>query len=498
MSYVDLISTDPRQVQASDKTPPPVPSSRSESRVLQLFAGRQSVKSSKSVFFDMSWKETSPGHFQRPLDSGELYFREIGEQGATQGREPRAVVACARFGHDISTHDAELALRHAWKTLRFLQPQLAAYMQGNSIHYEVLQPSELECWMRETFLVERVLTSDELLASSRRSSLPTLYYLPTTSEVLFCSPHWRIDAIGAISLINILFKSVAEPSPISFGNEVKNLSPGRDEAAGLSQDVSQEADDAATSLLMDYVSNLPSLGLPIELVNEFFGAPARIESRLSPAATASVVAACKKTSRTVTTAIHAALIIALQGLSCVSSERYTSWGTFSYRPYVDPKYANPSANPVAVMLCTLPISFIPSDFDETASLLQPFYRQLQNPFNSAALHSMLAPYSGKLAAMINQPLPRGVPQPTEPLVGSIGVLDRYLDGKYGQGAVEIKSFWLGEVVMTRQPLFYVWTWHGRMTFSMCYNEQFYTAKFMASFIERVMDGLLEALGVQRQ
>ena len=274
------------------------------------------------------------------------------------------------------------------------------------------------------------------------------------------------------------------PSPISFGNEAKNLSPGRDEAAGFPQDVSQEADDAATSLLMEYASNLPSLGLPIELVNEISGAPARIESIISPAATTSVVAACKETGRTVTTAVHAALVIALQRLSSPSSstERYTSWGTFNYRPYVDPTYANPAVNPVAVTLCGLPISFVPSDFDETASLLQPFYRQLQNPFNSAALHPMLVPYGGKCAAMINQPHPCGVPQPTEPLVDSIGVVDRYLDGKYGQGAVEIKSFWLGGVVLTRQPLFYVWTWHGRMAFSMCYNKHFYTAGFMTLFV----------------
>ena len=64
--------------------------------------------------------------------------------------------------------------------------------------------------------------------------------------------------------------------------------------------------------------------------------------------------------------------------------------------------------------------------------------------------------------------------------------------------IEIKSFWLGGVLMTRQPLFYAWTSRGRMAFSMCYNEHFYAAKFMPSFVERVVDGLLEALGVQRQ
>ena len=447
----------------------------------------------------MSWKETSPGHFERPLNSIELFLRTVGEQGATHSKEHWAVRACAKFNYDRSTHDAEVALKHAWKTLRFLQPQMAAYMQRDSIHYEVAQPAELESWMRETFLVETLLTSDELLASSRRSSLPTLHYLPHTSEVLFCSSHWRIDAIGAVSLINLLFKSVAEPSPISFGDEGNNLSPGRDEAAGFPQDVSQEADDAATSLLMEYTSNLPSLGLPVELVNEIFGLPARIETILSPAATASVVAACQKSGRTVTTAVHAAMIVALQELSSTSpsTERYTSWGTFNYRPYVDPSYANPAVDPVAVMLCRLPISFIASDFDENASLLEPFYKQLQNPFNSAALHAMLAPYSLKCAAMINQPLPRGMPQPTEPLLDSIGILDRYLDGKYGQGAVEITNFWVGGVVLTRQPLFNVWTWHGKMVFSMCYNEHFYTAGFLRSFVERVVDMLPEVLDIQR-
>lgn len=294
----------------------------------------------------MSWKETLPGHFQRPLNSIELFFKSIGEKGATYKKEHWAVRAYAKFSHDLSAYDAEAALKHAWKTLRYLQPQIAAYLQEDSIHYHVPQNAGLESWMAETFLVETVLTIDELLASPRPSSLPTLHYLPKSSEVLFCSSHWRIDAIGATSLIDILFKSLAEPSPISFGDEGKNLSPGRDEAAEFPQDVSQEDEDAATSLLMEYATNLPSLGLPIQLVNEISGATRRIESRLPPATTTSVVAACKAYGVTVTTAVHAAMVVALQELSSDSSsaERYTSWGTFNYRPYINPPY-RPSRTP---------------------------------------------------------------------------------------------------------------------------------------------------------
>ena len=445
----------------------------------------------------MSWKETLPGHFQRPLDSIERLFKSIGEKGATYKKEHCAVRAYAKFSHDLSPHVAEAALKHAWKTLRYLQPQIAAYLQEDSIHYDIPQIAGLESWMVETFLVETVLTVDELLASRRPSSLPTLHYLPKTSELLFCSSHWRIDVIGATSLINLLFKSLADPSLVSFGHEGKNLSPGRDEAAEFTRDVSQEDEDAATSLLLEYATNLPSLGLPIQLVNEISGATRRIESRLPSASTTSVVAACKAYGITVTTAVHAAMVVALQELNSDSSsaEKYTSWGTFNYRPYVNPDYADPVAHPVAVILCGLPISFITSHFHENASSLQSFYKQLRNPFNSAALHAMLAPYTLKCDTMIKQPLPRGMPQPTEPLVHSVGILDRYLDGKYGQGEVEITDFWLGGMVLTRQPLFYVWTWQGKMTISMCYNEQYYTAEFMSSFVERVLRVLLRELGI---
>lgn len=447
---------------------------------------------------NMSWKEKFPGHFERPLNSIEHSLRNIGKRDGTFNREQWAVRACAKFRHASSAADTKSALKYAWRTLRYLQPQIAAYLQGDCMVYDAPQTASLESWMEETFLVETVLNIDELLASPRPSSLPTLYYLPKSSQVLFCSQLWRIDAIGATSLLNLLFKYVAEPFQMPFGNESRNLSPGRDEAAQLPQNISQEEDNAATSLLMEYSTNLPSLGLPVELVNEVAGDFCRVQVSLSAATTSSVISACKAKDFTVTTAVHAALIVALQEISsCTSSrERYTSWGIFNYRPYVDPDDTNPVTNPVTVMLRGLPISFTTSDFDENASALKPFYAQLQNPFNNAALLTILTPYTKKQAAMINQPLPPGVPQPTEPLMVSVGILDRYLPGKHGHGAVEVTDFWLGTVVLTRQPMFYVWTWEGKMTLSMCYNEKFYTRRFMRSFIGKVVRILREELAIK--
>ena len=444
---------------------------------------------------DTAWNETFPGHFERPLNSVELFFRDVGKRGESSTKEQWAVRAYAKFRFTSTSAEIETALKHAWRTLRYLQPQMAADMQGDCMVYDAPQAASQGSWMDET-----VLTVDELLSSPRPSRLPTLHYLPETSEVLLCASHWRIDAIGATSLMNLLFQFLAESPHVSFRDESRNLSPGRDEAAKLPQNVSQEEDNAATSLLTEYATNLPSLDLPIELVNEVAGACCRIETRLPLAITTLVIATCKAKHMTVTTAIHAAMIVALQEMSSCSSssERYTSWGTFNYRPYLDPAYTKPAQNPVAVMLCGLPISFTTSNFHENASALKPFYAQLQDPFHSAALHTILAPYTRKCAAMSNQPLPPGIPQPTEPLMDSVGILDRYLQGTYGNGAVELTDFWLGGVVLTRQPLFYVWTWRGKMTLSMCFNERFYTAKFMQLFIERVVKILLQELAIEHQ
>ena len=365
--------------------------------------------------------------------------------------------------------------------------------------YDAPQDNDLGSWMAETFLVERALTVDELLVSSRRSLLPTLYYLPKSSEILLCSSNWRIDAIGATSVLNLLFKFLVEPSDMSFSDESKNLSPGRDEAASLPQDPSQEDDNAATSLLMDYSTNQPSLGLPIELVNEVSGAFCRMETTLQQVTTASITAACKERDLTVTTAVHAALIVALQqASSCTSSgERYTGWGSFNYRPYLDPEYTDPAMNPFTVMLCGLPISFITSSFHENASALKSFYAQLRDPFNNASLRAILEPYTKKQLEMMNHPPPPGVPRPNDPLMVSVGNLDPYLHRTYGQqGTVEVTKFWLGAVILTRQPMFYVWTWQGKMRLCMCYNDKFYTKRFMRSFVDRVLGILFEELAVE--
>ncbi|MCJ1454840.1 hypothetical protein MMC28_005193 [Mycoblastus sanguinarius] len=443
----------------------------------------------------MSWQKKSPGHFERPLDSIELFYKTVAEAITTSTREHWTVSVSARFRLNSSAGDAESALQHAWRTIRHDHPQIASFARGDVTTYETPNPKALDAWLAKTFLIEPTATADDLLASSQPSLLPTLYYLPRTSQIVIRSSHWRIDGIGAICLLNNFFAALAQPRRVEFSTEGegKNLSPGLDEAANFSTDVSDEDDQAATDLFMQYANNLPSISLPIFSADRNPGATRRSELTLPPATTGAVVSACRDRGFTVSTALHAALIVATTQLASddPSAKNYTSWGTFDLRPYLRSLENHFHAHPVSVYALGLPLTVTPSSFSVLAPKLRSFYKQLslKNP-----LPTFLASYVRKVTAMVSQTTPADTPVPAPPVLINVGVADRYISHIYGS-AVDVEYFWLATEVLTRQLTLYVWTWRDRMSFSICYNEGFYTAEFVEGFLQRVKSVLLDELSV---
>lgn len=47
-----------------------------------------------------------------------------------------------------------------------------------------------------------------------------------------------------------------------------------------------------------------------------------------------------------------------------------------------------------------------------------------------------------------------------------------------------------------QPLFYVWTWQGDVTFSVCYNENYYRESSIEQLILEVQNVLTEGLEIR--
>ena len=103
------------------------------------------------------------------------------------------------------------------------------------------------------------------------------------------------------------------------------------------------------------------------------------------------------------------------------------------------------------------------------------------------------PYTNMVAEAAGQSRPSELPAPSEPMLSSIGVLDRYIQPSYGK--VAVRDFWVGVETVMPQLVCHLWTWQGRMRFCASYNETFYVESFVQDFLRRVMDIVKMELGV---
>ena len=453
-----------------------------------------------------SWKETSPGRFERPFDSIERFFLALARGSFALNKEHWAVSFFAQFDLKASQQDTESALRHAWKTIRYDHPQLACIASEETKIYVVPDQLTLDAWLDETFIVAPPLsTKEDLMASFRPSTMASLHYLPHTSEIVIHTSHWRIDFIGAISLLQNLFKAVANPRQFQFGDEAANLSPSRDQAAKYSSldhlDPSvqvKQREEAATDLAMQLLGNLPSIGLPAQNLNRTPGGTRRSELVLDISTTSAIVIASKKRGFTVTTALHAALIVALEEVAPPTPStlsKYATFGIFNVRPLLSPTSNDASIHPAAVHILGLPLVLQLSTYADLALQLKQYYKQPLPPSaNSHIEKDIIVPYTCKMADIVGQARPEDLPASREPLLSSVGILDGYLKPKYGD--IAVKNFGVVVEMTTPQIVCYLWTWQGKMTLSASYNETFYDQVFVHKYLERVIDILKTELAIQ--
>ena len=107
-----------------------------------------------------------------------------------------------------------------------------------------------------------------------------------------------------------------------------------------------------------------------------------------------------------------------------------------------------------------------------------------------SLFAFLNCYVRKVCALFTEPPPPDTIPPTEPALNSLGIIDRFLDAKHGDG-IEVVDFWIGVEMITRQFMCYVWTWHGKIRLSACYNQAFYETAFVEEFLSAVKDTLIQ-------
>lgn len=445
----------------------------------------------------MPWTEISTGHFQRAIGENEILLKIIGDAGHALGHEHWAINADAAI-EPKPTRDQVKRFEKAWKTLRFHHPSIAAVASESHINYEVPDAKSLNAWAAETFVVHEDGALENIAAEMKPSPLASLHIFPKTGEILLHTTHWRTDGIGVLHLLNELFKLAAsrdlqEPASLAWGQEISRLAPSIEEAANVPTESNDKIKAEAAKWISTFSEVPGAVGIECSASPDTPPAGTRaIRSTLSEATTDAIVKACKSRTISVTSAVHAALASTNWAFAAEDekSKHYTSTIRFTLRPYLPepfrgPKYA--SGLYTSAYMHTIPVG---RSFEENSQEINGLYRKgLNSDFLEA--HRQYALYFGDMI----RNAPADAPPPRDVDISSLGVIDRMVQPNHGD--FEVTGVNVGIELLTRQMEVLLWTFRGKLTFNLVYNEAFYEARTAVAFLEHLKQTLMQELDVHK-
>ena len=389
----------------------------------------------------------------------------------------------------------EAALRKSWKALRFLYPNLSIIPEGFTKLYLVPDSQNVEEWATQTFFVELAKTADQIVANYTPRDLPSLHYLPASSELLFMSSHWRIDGVGTCMLLDRFFRILANPpdlESISWAAEARNLSPSMEDAVGPAEPTTPAMEEYARVAIEKFHrtalnnSDIPYKGGPSTLP----GASTRSAVMFSKKSTSSFVSACKAARISVTAAIHAALAETVFSLAAEDQTKdYTTVMSVDLRKYLQPQYRSAAHACQTYVSSIAPTVLRKSTFKERTAALMLEYSGWHTDDHMRSLRLL---YKYHAEAFLNRKGPPPTP-PSGVLLSSLGVVEQYITGDY-DGAVQVEKFNFGVTMMTRQMLLYPWSFQGHLHFSVNYNEAYYDARVAQEVLTKLQNVLEKELG----
>ncbi|RDK38751.1 hypothetical protein M752DRAFT_329382 [Aspergillus phoenicis ATCC 13157] len=447
----------------------------------------------------MSWTEVSPNRYERPFDSIETFYRAVAAAGAPLNKE-HYLITCTL---QLSPLPPATAVEQAWKALRHVYPQLAAEPEPDSngsdrfVYKAITSTTQLDSWAKETFHVDIDRTANDLYEQLTPSPRVHLYYLPSTSEVVFRTPHWRIDGIGLHHMQSAFLQLLADGTvhPID-GTEPSRLCPAVDQAIADSDLPKAIPLDEATATASSNKELQPcltqtengNLMLPT-LPNVLPSTPKRILRHIDSATTARLLDACSAHKITITAATHAAL--ALTGLQfALHPEKkpdYVGFNPLDLRRYL-PEPWNGSAAAVSLYHTGLPfrIPLYPAQVEkreEFIRLAQEFTSLYKRNLAKEApqnLFDFLPTYVGRVMQVLGAAPPDPLLAPAHPELSSMGRVNQLLktevEGK--EWTVKVEEWWVAIEVINRLLLTQVWTFNKELVLSVHWNEAFYERSFV--------------------
>ena len=409
----------------------------------------------------------------------------------------------------IQVHDKDFgltikSLRNAWKSLAVDFPGLTVRPVQFTKQYQDLDEAILESWADETLHWDPSRQVDEIIQDAPPSDLPSLHFLPQSSEIVFLSQHWRTDALGCCVILDRLIDHLgAKQVPAELSRTARpQLSPCLETAAGASFDVDEEIQTYALETIEAFHAQAVRSG----------GLPYRGDDTLPPGNTRHrelifsiddtdhIAQACRSQDFTVSAAIHTALARAYFSFTDVEEQKqkgYTTVMAVNARPHLQSPYDQPShacQSYVASITPTVPYN---ADFATTA---QDLTHQYKTWCNDKLLKSLCWAYKyhlEKLTKPRRAPTGADAPPPKPPsgvTLSSLGIVEKHLRSEHG--SVSVAKFRFGVSMMTRQTLLYAWTFRGELTLSLDYNEAYYSEEMAQEVLDKVRGHLVAGLELE--
>lgn len=470
----------------------------------------------------MEWKESPEGTWRKDLGGAEKIYRFTSTIFLATGHEHWGLyTACqVKFNAYISSDEVIVALRNAWKALRFEFPALTlipddyeAVYPGLSKEMKVAAQDAVDDWAQKTFRVDPLLTVEEILADYNLHDLPELIWLPATSQVVLLVSHWRCDGLGTCMLLNRLFQLVSTkasgivPDDWTVEKDLAKISPSIEDAAGAPMVSNPEIEETAREMSKFRAKTLKTIGLPYNGdLTTLPGQTGAHGTTFTAESTKALIEACRARKITVAAAIHAALATAAFELTSAKEvDEYVTVMAVSFRPYLQKPY-NTEAHACRTYVTGIaPEVSKNASFEEQTASLTELFKNWHTDKMSRALREL---YRGAAQAILSPP-PRPAGPPPSPPSGithsNLGVVDQFIKGKYYGGDqdsssadapfIEVTDFRFGVSVLTRQLMFYPWTFRGQLNFSINYNNAYYDSVAADKVLLRIQQKLEEELNL---
>lgn len=287
-----------------------------------------------------------------------------------EGRHQYTINSRLKADYELPLSQKEKTLRHAWKQLRYLQPQVTATVEGVKKIYEIPDNLALESWLEKTFIISNAGDAEELSRDVSPILQATLYYLPRSSELVIRAPHSVIDALGMIMLWYSYLTALTSPCEITFGDEVTRLPDSLETLLGHPEPPRTEMMARAQEIINTFVTT-PGVGPKNEVGKVLPGPTQRRELAFSVDSTQAIIQACKNNGYSVTAAVHAVFIQTLvkHAYPAGDQSKYVTATNYNLRDILPEPY---SSSDYAAALFYTPWTFSldpPETFSETVRAL---------------------------------------------------------------------------------------------------------------------------------